>query len=106
MKKKATVWIVQVSDKPVDAARKFGHIETLILQPYHPPDDEAEAFTFIQQKLASEAEEGDYLLLLGHVSYCGAALHAVLNKFGHAQVLVYDRKAADYRVQHVLHEAA
>lgn len=104
MKKQPTVWIVQVSDKPVEAARKYGKIETLILQPYHHPDDEASAVSFIQGKLAAEMEDGDYLLLLGHVSYCGVALHAALNKHARAKVLVYDRKSADYRVQTVFHE--
>lgn len=95
---------MQVSDKPVEAARKYGKIETLILQPYHRPEDESSAVSFIQQKLSSDLGPDDYLLLLGHVSYCGVALHAALNKYPRAKVLVYDRKSADYRVQTVCHE--
>lgn len=91
--RKNKVWVVQSSDRNIEAARKFGQIEVLVLQS---SQNDSSTMAYMNKTLLTEMEEGDYILPIGSPLYIGVAFIAAHQAVGSFRVLMFDRKSADY----------
>lgn len=89
-----TVWVPQTTEKNIDAARKFGQIEVILLKD-HALESSVDTLT---RTLLTESKPDDYLLMIGSPLYIAVSYHALMTAHGKAKVLQWDRKQLKYIV--------